>query len=68
MLTCEMFATGIDHLLALECFQDIHTGGGKVESFISFCGGESGYTVYLLISGPCHWKFLYCTAVTIYIK
>lgn len=30
---------GIDHFLALECFEDIHTGGGKVESFISFCGG-----------------------------
>jgi len=30
---------GIDHLLAMEAFDEIHTNGGKVESFISFCGG-----------------------------
>lgn len=30
---------GIDHLLALECFKDIHERGGTIESFISFCGG-----------------------------
>jgi len=30
---------GIDHFLAMECFDDAHQGGGKVESFISFCGG-----------------------------
>ena len=30
---------GIDHFLAMECFDDVHTGGGKVESFVSFCGG-----------------------------
>ncbi|XP_076056603.1 lysine ketoglutarate reductase/saccharopine dehydrogenase isoform X2 [Oratosquilla oratoria] len=30
---------GIDHLLAMECFDEVHAGGGKVESFISFCGG-----------------------------
>ena len=30
---------GIDHLLAMECFDEVHTGGGKVESFISYCGG-----------------------------
>ena len=30
---------GIDHYLAMECFDDAHMGGGKVESFISFCGG-----------------------------
>ena len=23
----------------MECFDDAHMGGGKVESFISFCGG-----------------------------
>jgi hypothetical protein len=40
-LKCLLFPLlGIDHLLALECFHDIHTGGGKVESFISFCGGK----------------------------
>ncbi|XP_023324527.1 alpha-aminoadipic semialdehyde synthase, mitochondrial [Eurytemora carolleeae] len=30
---------GIDHFLALECFDAVHTGGGKIESFVSFCGG-----------------------------
>ncbi|XP_071450294.1 alpha-aminoadipic semialdehyde synthase, mitochondrial isoform X2 [Hetaerina americana] len=30
---------GIDHLLALECLDEIHQGGGKVESFVSYCGG-----------------------------
>ncbi|CAG7836147.1 unnamed protein product [Allacma fusca] len=30
---------GIDHLLAMECFDEIHSKGGKVESFISYCGG-----------------------------
>jgi len=30
---------GIDHFLALECFHDVQNGGGKIESFVSFCGG-----------------------------
>ncbi|XP_021922979.1 alpha-aminoadipic semialdehyde synthase, mitochondrial isoform X2 [Zootermopsis nevadensis] len=30
---------GIDHLLAMECFAEVHQAGGKVESFISYCGG-----------------------------
>lgn len=30
---------GIDHLLALECIQEIRALGGKVTSFESFCGG-----------------------------
>lgn len=30
---------GIDHLLAMECFDEIRSHGGKVESFVSFCGG-----------------------------
>merc|ERR1740128_612887 len=30
---------GIDHFLAMECFDDVHMGGGKIESFVSFCGG-----------------------------
>ena len=23
----------------MECFDDVHTGGGKIESFVSYCGG-----------------------------
>ncbi|XP_018397271.1 PREDICTED: alpha-aminoadipic semialdehyde synthase, mitochondrial [Cyphomyrmex costatus] len=30
---------GIDHLLAIECFDDIRQAGGKIESFVSWCGG-----------------------------
>lgn len=30
---------GIDHLLAMECFEEVHSGGGKVQSFVSYCGG-----------------------------
>lgn len=30
---------GIDHLLAMECFDAIHEAGGKIDSFISYCGG-----------------------------
>ncbi|XP_034939038.1 alpha-aminoadipic semialdehyde synthase, mitochondrial [Chelonus insularis] len=30
---------GVDHLLALECFDDVKQAGGKIESFISWCGG-----------------------------
>ncbi|XP_057330620.1 alpha-aminoadipic semialdehyde synthase, mitochondrial [Microplitis mediator] len=30
---------GIDHLLALECFDDIKQAGGKIDSFVSWCGG-----------------------------
>lgn len=30
---------GIDHLLAMECFDEIKLNGGKIISFVSFCGG-----------------------------
>ncbi|KAI3418932.1 hypothetical protein GPALN_008027 [Globodera pallida] len=30
---------GIDHMLAMECIDKIHSYGGKVRSFISFAGG-----------------------------
>nr|XP_018915119.1 PREDICTED: alpha-aminoadipic semialdehyde synthase, mitochondrial [Bemisia tabaci] len=30
---------GLDHLLAMECIDSIHEFGGKVDSFISYCGG-----------------------------
>ncbi|KAG5898781.1 hypothetical protein JTB14_010991 [Gonioctena quinquepunctata] len=30
---------GIDHLLALECIQEVQNDGGRVTSFESFCGG-----------------------------
>ncbi|XP_054290330.1 alpha-aminoadipic semialdehyde synthase, mitochondrial-like isoform X1 [Macrosteles quadrilineatus] len=30
---------GIDHLLAMECIDEVHQAGGKVESYVSYCGG-----------------------------
>lgn len=30
---------GIDHLLAMECFNDVQDRGGVIESFVSYCGG-----------------------------
>jgi len=30
---------GIDHMLAMECFDEVRAHGGKVTSFVSFCGG-----------------------------
>ncbi|XP_014213003.1 alpha-aminoadipic semialdehyde synthase, mitochondrial [Copidosoma floridanum] len=45
---------GIDHLLALEVFDDVRQAGGRIESFVSWCGGlpapESS-------SNPLRYKF-----------
>ncbi|XP_045609079.1 alpha-aminoadipic semialdehyde synthase, mitochondrial isoform X1 [Procambarus clarkii] len=30
---------GIDHLFAMECFEEVQRGGGKIDSFVSYCGG-----------------------------
>ncbi|VDO37093.1 unnamed protein product [Haemonchus placei] len=30
---------GIDHMLAMECFDAVREHGGKITSFVSFCGG-----------------------------
>lgn len=30
---------GIDHLLAMDCFREADQRGGKIESFVSWCGG-----------------------------
>ena len=30
---------GIDHLLAMDCFREVDENGGKIESFVSWCGG-----------------------------
>ncbi|CAK8688911.1 unnamed protein product [Clavelina lepadiformis] len=30
---------GLDHMLAMECFDDITARGGEISSFISWCGG-----------------------------
>ncbi|XP_011207613.2 alpha-aminoadipic semialdehyde synthase, mitochondrial [Bactrocera dorsalis] len=30
---------GIDHLLAMECIDEVKEKGGVIESFVSFCGG-----------------------------
>lgn len=30
---------GIDHMLAMECFDEVKHAGGKIDSFVSYCGG-----------------------------
>lgn len=30
---------GIDHLLALECIHNVQNHGGRIDSFVSYCGG-----------------------------
>ncbi|KAI6221387.1 Alanine dehydrogenase PNT and Saccharopine dehydrogenase domain containing protein [Aphelenchoides fujianensis] len=30
---------GIDHMLAMECIDRVHEQGGRITSFLSFCGG-----------------------------
>ncbi|KAG1658196.1 Alpha-aminoadipic semialdehyde synthase, mitochondrial [Nymphon striatum] len=30
---------GIDHLLAMECFEEVQQNGGKILSYVSYCGG-----------------------------
>ncbi|XP_056000894.1 alpha-aminoadipic semialdehyde synthase, mitochondrial-like isoform X3 [Ostrea edulis] len=30
---------GIDHMLAMECFDEVKHAGGKISSFVSWCGG-----------------------------
>ncbi|KAK3102273.1 hypothetical protein FSP39_010099 [Pinctada imbricata] len=30
---------GIDHMLAMECFDEVTENGGKITSFVSWCGG-----------------------------
>ncbi|ELT95650.1 hypothetical protein CAPTEDRAFT_173154 [Capitella teleta] len=30
---------GIDHMLAMECFDEVKAHGGKIKSFVSWCGG-----------------------------
>ncbi|XP_015791129.1 alpha-aminoadipic semialdehyde synthase, mitochondrial [Tetranychus urticae] len=30
---------GIDHLLAMECFNQVTSNGGRIKSFVSYCGG-----------------------------
>lgn len=30
---------GIDHMLAMELFETIHDEGGRIDSYVSYCGG-----------------------------
>lgn len=32
---------GIDHLLAMKCFDELTERGAKIKSFVSYCGGLS---------------------------
>ncbi len=39
---------GIDHLLAMQCFDEIHTGGGKVEKLEHKHGGSTHFCMLSL--------------------
>ncbi|XP_074644875.1 alpha-aminoadipic semialdehyde synthase, mitochondrial-like [Tubulanus polymorphus] len=45
---------GIDHMLALECFDEIHEAGGKITGFTSYCGGLPSPE---LTNNPLRYKF-----------
>ncbi|CAG5121208.1 unnamed protein product [Candidula unifasciata] len=45
---------GIDHMLAMECFDDVRRSGGKVTSYISYCGGIPAPENS---ASPLHYKF-----------
>lgn len=32
----------------MECFDEVHQAGGKVESFISYCGGEFDFLTWTI--------------------
>jgi hypothetical protein len=55
---------GIDHLLAMECFDEVHQAGGKVESLISFCGGEYDYCMRCV---PAFFKHMYTPNFTDFV-
>ena len=35
-------STGIDHLWAVKTIDEVHRSGGKINSFVSYCGGLPG--------------------------
>ena len=49
---------GIDHMIAMECFDEVKNNAGKITKFISYCGGlpapeDSGdLSTILLKQGP----------------
>jgi alpha-aminoadipic semialdehyde synthase len=45
---------GIDHCLAMETFDEVKESGGKVTSFISYCGGLPSPE---LTCNPLRYKF-----------
>lgn len=45
---------GIDHLLAMECFDQVKSNGGRITSFISYCGGLPAPEN---ADNPLHYKF-----------
>ncbi len=33
---------GVDHMLAMQCIDEVHNKGGKVSSCVCVCGGGEG--------------------------
>lgn len=44
---------GIDHLYAVKTIDEVHQAGGKILSFLSYCGGLRTYLLPLTLSGIC---------------
>ena len=55
---------GIDHMLAMECFDEVRAHGGKVTSFVSFCGGLPAPEDS---DNPLRYKFRYRVIIIIII-
>jgi alpha-aminoadipic semialdehyde synthase len=45
---------GIDHMLAMQCFDDVRIRNGKIQSFVSWCGGIPAPEVS---ENPLRYKF-----------
>jgi saccharopine dehydrogenase (NADP+, L-glutamate forming) len=45
---------GIDHLYALAIIERVHQSGGKIKSFVSYCGGLPAPEGMI---GDCLWKY-----------
>jgi saccharopine dehydrogenase (NADP+, L-glutamate forming) len=39
MLTIFQLDPGLDHLYAIKVIQEVHSKGGQIASFLSYCGG-----------------------------
>lgn len=53
---------GIDHLYAIKTIDEVHQAGGKILSFLSYCGGLRTYN-----TGPLQPKDRRCCELTLFL-